>query len=125
MTGATIHQLRHIVLYVDDEQSGSIERHIQRVTIAVGGGDQLGEIDAKPAFRRPQLIVVTILNRMIDGPLQFEAEVAVGLHHQLKYRIASYSSGRERGTEQIATAIALFGHHVFQGLTAGGKALRP
>ena len=62
---------------------------------------------------------------MVDWPLQFEAEVAVGLQHQGEYRITACNRGRrsKRGADQIAVVIELLGDPVVERLTAGRQPL--
>src|SRR5690606_6172232 len=110
----------YVVLHVDDEQTASPLRYLQRVAIAIGDRQQLSEVDAKGTARRPELIVIAIFQRMIDWPLQGEGKVTVGLHHQGEYRITVCNRGRrsKRGTDQVAVVIELLGDLVVERLTA-------
>ena len=81
------HQHGHIVFHIDHE-AARVEAAWHRVTIVVGGDQQLGEVQREILVAQ-QLAVISILAWMIDRPRQGEDIPTIAGHHQREYRHAT------------------------------------
>lgn len=98
---------------------------MQRVTVTIGGGKQLSEVDTEYAIGRPQLTVVVALLGMVYRALQFEVETTIGIYRQCKHRVVAQAVGGNRcqgGTDKLAVDAGL-NHVIEQTFSARGQPL--